>query len=420
MSHSFPGADDITRAELPNGIIVLSRPNFNSPVVVISGHLAVGGLLDPDERLGLADFTASALLRGTSQRRFQEIYDTLESAGASLRFSGATHTTTFNGQALAEDFSLLIEMLSDGLRRPIFPGDQVERLRDQIMTGLAMRAQDTGYMAELTFDQLVYAGHPYRRPEEGYPETVQAIQAEDLAAFHRLAYGPRGMVISAVGAIAPQQAVEVIAEALGDWNNPGQPSAADLPPTTPLTKLTKRQVKIAGKSQADLIMGAAGPPRRSPDFVPANLGNNILGQFGMMGRIGESVRERAGLAYYAQSSLSGGLGPGPWDISAGIDPQNTQRAIDLILKELRRFVSEPVSNEELSDSKANFIGSLPLSLETNYGVAAALTNLERYQLGLDYYRNYPAMIQAVTKEDILRTAHSYLDPDRLGIAIAGP
>jgi len=139
-----------------------------------------------------------------------------------------------------------------------------------------------------------------------------------------------------------------------------------------------------------------------------------------MGRIGEVVREQAGLAYYAYSSLSGGLGPGPWSVTAGIDPANVYEATDLIRAEIERFVSETVSAEELSDSQANFIGRLPLALESNGGVAGALLNLERYDLGLDYYRKYADQINAVTVEDILAAAQHYLDPHKLAIAVAGP
>ena len=143
LHSALPGPDDITREQLENGIIVLARPNFNSPSVVISGYLATGGLFDPDDKLGLADFTASALMRGTAQRDFQSIYDALESAGASLGFNGATHTTSFSGKALTEDLPLLMELLAETLQEPVFPGQQVARLKAQLLTGLAMRAQDT-------------------------------------------------------------------------------------------------------------------------------------------------------------------------------------------------------------------------------------------------------------------------------------
>lgn len=417
---SLPGPDDITRVELPNGIVVLARPNHSSPSVIASGYVYAGNLLDSDEKLGLASFTASALMRGNSGRGFQEIYDALESAGASLGFNGGTHTTGFSGRALAEDLDLILELLADSLREPTFPSDQVERLRAQILTSLAIRAQDTGQMASLAFDQVVYAGHPYSRPEDGYPETIQAISRGDLVEFHRSTYGPRGMVIAIVGAVEPAQAVDTVALRLGDWENPAQPGQPTLPPVPQPDALPTSKVDIPGKIQSDIVMGAAGPERRSADYLAAALGNSVLGQFGMMGRIGDVVREQAGLAYYAYSSLSGGLGPGPWYVSAGVNPANVDTTIELIRQEIARFVSEPVSEEELGDCQASFIGRLPLSLETNNGVATALLNLERYDLGLDYYRRYPDIMRAITREQVLETARRYLDPERLGIAVAGP
>lgn len=420
-THStLPGPDDILRMELPNGITVLSRANFNSPSIVLSGYLSAGSLFDPDEKLGLSNFTAMALMRGTARRDFQEIYDALESVGANLGFSGGTHSTGFSGRSLVEDLSLLLELLAESLRQPTFPTDQIERLRAQLLTGLAIRAQDTAEMASLTFDQLVYQGHPYSRPEDGFPETVQAISRDDLVAFHQLFYGPHGLVIAAVGAVEPTQLIDQIAAVLGDWQNPSQPAPASLPITPTLTQEEIRRMAIPGKSQADLVIGTAGPPRSAPDFLAASIGNNILGQFGMYGRIGDVVREQAGLAYYAYSSMSGGIGPGPWYVTAGVDPSNVDQAIDLIRNEISRFVNEPVTAQELADTQTNFIGRLPLSLESNAGVAGALINLERHTLGLDYYQRYADMVRAITPDEILAAARHYLDPMRLGIAVAGP
>jgi zinc protease len=153
--------------------------------------------------------------------------------------------------------------------------------------------------------------------------------------------------------------------------------------------------------------------------MAANLGNSVLGQFGMMGRIGDVVREKSGLAYYAYSSLSAGVGPGSWEVSAGVNPLNVKKVVELIKDELERFVQEGVTEDELVDSKANFIGRLPLSLESNGGVAGALLNIERHHLGLDYYRRYPDMVNEVTREDILNAARKFIDTDKLAIAIAG-
>ena len=154
--------------------------------------------------------------------------------------------------------------------------------------------------------------------------------------------------------------------------------------------------------------------------MAATLGNSVLGQFGMMGRIGESVREKSGMAYYAYSNISAGVGPGSWTISAGVNPANVAKVCELIIKELKRLIRGGVTRVELADSQANFIGRLPLSLESNGGVASALLNIERYDLGLDYYRRYPDLVRAVTAADVLEVARKYIDPDRLVIATAGP
>ncbi len=417
---SLPGPEDITRVELPNGICLLTRANFNSPSVVISGYLACGSMFDPLAKLGLSHFTALSLMRGTHRRTFQEIYDALESAGASLGFGASIHNTSFGGRALAEDLPLLLGLLSESLRQPAFPADHVERLRAQLLTGLAIRAQDTDEVSALAFDAALFPDHPYGRPEDGYSETVQAIHVEDLADFHRQHYGPKGMVIVVVGAVAAQQAIEEVQKALGDWQNPRQVEAGALPQVPPPAKTFRQHTPIPGKSQTDLVIGTLGPQRLSPDFMPASLGNSILGQFGMMGRIGDVVREQAGLAYHASTSLNAWIAAGSWEVSAGVNPANLQKAIDLIRRELERFVRRPVFKRELKDSQANFIGRLPLSLESNNGVANALLNVERFHLGLDYYRRYPDIVQDVVPEKILEVARKYINPERLIITSAGP
>ena len=418
--NSLPGPEDIHREVLSNGIIILTRSNFNSPSVSISGYIQTGSLFDPDEKLGLADFATSALMRGTDQHSFDSLFNELESVGASFGFDSGLHTTGVSGRALAEDLSLLLGLISEAMRQPVFPADEVEKLRSQLLTGLAIRLQDTSDMADITFDEILYEGHPYSRSEDGNPESIKAITRDDLVDYHRFGFGPHGMVISVVGAVEPKEAIDLVQRALGDWKNPDQHELPALPELKILDETVKRHFKIAEKSQADIVIGSNGPRRTDPEYMAASLGNSILGQFGMMGRVGESVREKAGLAYYVYSSLSAGVGPGAWSVNAGVNPANVKKASDLIVKELKRFVKEAVTEEELADSQANFIGRLPLAFESNGGVAGSLVNIERYDLGLDYYRRYPDLVRKVTAADVLEAARKYLDPQRLAVATAGP
>ncbi len=417
---SLPGEDDIYRTRLANGILLLVRRNESSPSVVLSGYLPGGSLFDPQEKLGLAYLTGAMLMRGTQQRAFQQIYDDLETAGASLGFGASVHNVNFSGRCLAEDLPMLIELLRECLRCPTFPSEQIERLRAQTLTHLAIRAQDTAEMADLKFDEILFAGHPYARPEDGYPETISAITREDILAFHQTQYGPYGMVIAIAGAVEPDAAFDLLQAALGDWQNPDQPTHPEIPEVKPRAEQTRLHIPLAGKAQVDILMGVHGPRRIDPDYMAASLGNNILGQFGMMGRIGGAVREKAGLAYYASTSLNGWINAGSWEIAAGVNPANLEKAIEIILTEVRRFVTEPVSEDELRDSQMNFIGRLPLSLESNAGVAGGLLNIERFNLGLNYFREYPSLISAITAEKVLQTAQAYLDPGRFLIVSCGP
>jgi len=417
---SLPGPDDIYRTVLPNGIIVLVRSNFNSPSVSMGGFLSAGAVFESDEKLGLADFVAASLMRGTQTNNFDSIYNKLESVGASLGFDSGVHKTSFGGRALVEDLPLLLKLFSASLRKPTFPKDEIERLRSQYLTGLALRAQDTSDMADIIFDQMLFDGHPYARPADGFPETIQSITRRDLQTFHRLYFGPKDMAIAIVGAIHPKKAVADVEKALGSWRVPSQVEEPVMPPHKPLKKLKKRHHKITGKSQSDLVIGMFAPSRKAPEYFATLLANSVLGQFGMMGRIGDVVREKAGLAYYAHSSLYTGMGPGSWEISAGVNPANLKKAISLIDKELRRFVKHGVTKDELAETKANFIGSLPLRLESNGGVAGAMLNMERYDYGLDYYQRYAESVNKVTRDDVLETVRKYINPDRVVIATAGP
>ncbi|MBN1177796.1 MAG: insulinase family protein [Anaerolineae bacterium] len=417
---SIPGPDDVKRYELSNGLVLLVRQNHASPSVVISGYLPVAARDEPAEQAGLSAFTADALSRGTMHRSFSQIYEAVEAVGASFGFSSGRHFTGFGAKSLVEDLPLTLDVLSDVLRNPTFPKNEVEKLRGEILTDLEERAHDTRDMAGLTFNTLAYpAAHPHSRSVSGYIETVSALTRDDVVAFYRRGYGPQGMVLTLVGAVEPEQALARVEDAFGDWSG-ASPVRDPLPPALPLTEVRREDVAIPGKTQSDLIMGAPGPARTDPHFLDALLCNTILGVFGIMGRLGETVREQQGLAYYVYSRVTGGVGPGPWTMIAGVNPANVERAVESIRAEVRRIQQEPVPADELADNKAFIVGSLPLRLETNEGVASALLDMERYGLGLDYLRRYRGLIEAITPERVQAAAQRWLDPDAYALAVAGP
>lgn len=417
---SIPGPNDIIRYELSNGIVVLVRENHASPSVVVSGLVRVGAADERPEQAGLAAFTAAALMRGTARRTFAQIYEELESVGASAGISGGTYNTGFAGKSLAEDLPLVLDILSDTLRHPTFPPDEIEKLRGEILTDLEERTHDTARMAALTFHELAYpAGHPYARSLSGYVETVSHITRDDLAAFYAGGYGPAGAIVAVVGAVKTDEALAQVEAAFGDWAGPTR-ERVPLPDVPRIAETRERFVPIPGKTQSDIVLGYPGPARTDPAFLDAAVCNTVLGVFGMMGRLGDKVRDQQGLAYYAYSRVDGGPGPGPWRVIAGVNPTNVARAIASIRAEIARICEEPVGEQELADNKAFLTGSLPLRLETNEGVAQIIVDMERYNLGLDYLQRYADLINAITPEQVQAAAQKWLDPDAYALAIAGP
>ena len=417
---NVPGPDSITRIVMPNGPVLLVFSNFNSPSAYLLGLLDCGGAADPQDLLGLANFAAAMLSRGTTARAFDDFHRQLEARGASLNFSCGSRHTWFRGQSLAEDLDTLFDLASDALLRPALASDYVERTRKQLLAGLAIREQDTEENASLLFDEALFQEHPYGQPTDGFMQTIQAVQRDDLVNFHQAHFKPQGMLVAVCGAVQPEKVRDLAERYFGAWQNPDA-HALQLPPLPAAPQgIVRRHRFIPEKSQLDLIMGTFGPNRLSEDFLPAYVGNNILGQFGLMGRIGASVRVKEGLAYHAGSSLTAWQDSGTWEFTAGLDPRNSEKAITLIRKEIRRFINRPVTRQELRDAQSHLIGRLPLSLESNAGLANALINMERFGLGLDYYQNYPAMMRGISAEQILESARRYLHPDQLVIASAGP
>ncbi|MBE0690478.1 MAG: insulinase family protein, partial [Anaerolineae bacterium] len=418
---SLPNTTNITRVVLNNGIVILVYENFATQSVVMSGSLGAGSLYEQDDKSGLAAMTANALMRGTQTRDFTTIATMLEDIGADVDVSAGVHRSGFGGKGLAEDMPILIDLLADVLRQPAFPTAPIERLRGETLTGLQIRSQDTRYRARRAFHQHLYPhNHPYHYSVSGSLDTVPNITIDELKTFHAAHYGPDTMVIGIVGAVKASDAIALIRAALEDWHNPNQPAARTLPQVEKLSEIRRAFVPLAGKTQSDIVIGSFGPSRYEPDYLAAMLVNCVLGQFGMSGRIGETVREDLGLAYYAHSSLDGGMGPTPWRAVAGVNPANIQLAIERIIDEIRRITDEPVSDEDLANVQSFFVGRLPLQLESNEGIAGTMLNMEIYDLGLDYLLTYRERIYALSKEDLLQAARHYLNPDAYVLSISGP
>ncbi|MEA4931954.1 MAG: pitrilysin family protein [Anaerolineaceae bacterium] len=419
MNGSIPDSNTILRERFANGSTLLAYPNPTSPAVYFTGYMQPGAIAVPEDQIGLPSFTTDMLITGTKRLNFQQLHDKIESVGASLSMGTGHLSTTFFGQCLREDLETIWSLLVEVIQEPAFAEKQFKRVRNQILTGIAIQNQDTAEMASQAFNQALYGTHPYAYPDIGCAQTVANLQKDQLETFHQTHYGPKGLVLAVSGGIEPEMAQEIFSRTIASWQVENQGSPTLLPPFNPPTSSIRTHVPLEGKNQSDLIIGVPAPKTISRDYQVCSIGNAIFGKYGMMGRIGRVVREKAGLAYEVSSHLGAGIGPTAWTISAGVNPDNLEKAITLLKKELERFRGEPVTQQELLDVKTQSLGRLPLSLETNSGIASVLVSLERYGYSLDHLRELPGIIESVTAEEILAAAQRYWDMDKLVITSAG-
>jgi zinc protease len=416
----WPGPHTIASTTLANGLRVWVYENHTAETVAIEGTLVGGAVHEPPAQAGLAHLTSRMLRRGTRRRSFDALNETLDGLGATLGFRCGRHALGFDAYCLAEDFATVLALATESLLEPAFEAGQFALVHAQILADLDQRQHSTAFRASATFRRLLFGRHPYGRPLIGEKETVSPLTCADAEGFYRRTIGPQKGLLVIVGAVRAERAMAAVEGLLGAWNPAVLVAEPEFPPPTLPPAPQVETVTLAGKSQSDILLGWPGLPRRHPDYIPARVANAILGQFGLGGRLGANVRERQGLAYSIGSSLDANEQAGTWSVAAGVHPAVLARTIAAIRDECERMRQDPVTPEELADVQSHLTGSLLLSLETNAGMTDYLSTMAWYDLGMDYLLRYHELIHAVTRDDVLRVAQTYLDPDRYVLAVAGP
>lgn len=413
--------ESVTRRQLPNGAVVLVREHRAYPAVAVRGYLPAGVRMDPAGRAGEAVFAASMLTRGTARYASQDLALTLDSIGASLGVQADIDGTGFSARCLAEDAGTVLDLVAEVLLRPTFPSDEVEKQRAKIVTAIRESRLDTRAAADKAFRAAAYPErHPHHRPAEGEEESIAAVTRDDLASFHRQWYRPQGLVVAVVGDVSAQWTIDRLAQAFDGWTPGPAPALPPVPAASPAETVQRRRVELPGKTQADIVLGVPGFCRTSPEYYAGMMADLVLGRLGLMGRLGATVRDQMGLAYYVYSQAQAGFFGGPWAVRAGVNPANVARAIEAILGEIDGLEREPVRGDELRDARDYVTGSLALRLETDGGLAQALLEIELFNLGLDYLLRFPAIVAAVTPEQMADVARRYLRPDGYTVATAVP
>ncbi len=413
------------RVVLPNGITVIAKANHTSPTVSLLVGVRTGAYGDPPEKDGTAALCARVLDRGTSKRTADVIADDLDGRGASLSVVAGRHQMALAATCLADDFEPVLALVADVARHPGFPDKEIATRREQLITSIRQEEDNPATMAADAFAKALYGDHPYARKVRGTIAGLEAIRRQDLVRFHQKGFDPPIMTVVVVGDFVEELALGAIAKLFGDWSplakaTGDKTSVIKVPDPAIPGERRLVPVPMMNKAQADVVYGFLGVRRSDPEFHAISVMNNALGQYAIGGRLGDSIRERQGMAYYVFSALDATFGPGPFTIRAGVAAANVEKTIASIDQELDLVLSKGFTPQEIDESKSYMIGSLPRQLETNAAIASFLLNVETFGLGLDYDERLPGLIGAVTKEAADAAARRLLYPVKATIGVAGP
>lgn len=419
----FPKLDftsRIKRRVLSNGIVLIVYENPAFPSVRVRGVVrGAGSFGDAPGKFGTANLVSRTLRRGTKTRTYEEINRALEFVGAEMDISCGNETAVFTGQYLKKDFEIGFEILADVVTNPVFPAEGVETERSVAIAEAADNEKSNRYQAWQTFLGLIYPNHPYSNPAAGTAQGLAAATVGDLKKFHSEMYRPDRTIIVVAGDVTEAEAAALAEKYFGEWKSPDS-GAFEVPTVPGLDGEREKYFSMPEKTQDVIFFGFQTLKPDNPDYYTFELMTDALAGSDLTSRLYTTIRENEGLVYYVYGYHTPKTAAATFQITAGFAPENLGRVVELIRSEIRRLQTAPMPEGELADAKSFLIGNMPVSMETNGAVASVLADIEYFGRTFDSLDNYPAEIEKITPDAIMKAARAYLDADTFVIGIAGP
>lgn len=393
---------------LPSGALLLLSEKHDVPLVAFAAWLRGGSLSDPPGKEGLANLTSNLLRKGAGKRGAQEIAAALDGVGARLNTGAALEETSLWGEFMARDQGLMVDLLTDLLRRPTFPDSDFEKLKAQSVDGLISAKDDPLNVIGDYAYTFFYGAHPYSRPESGDEATVKAITRQDVLDYYRANYGGDRLTLAVVGDFNAGAMEAKLRGSFGDWRKADAPA-----PVAPEPKRQSgRRVLLVDKpdaTQTYFWIGNLGVSRKDPDRVALGIANTAFG-----GRytsiLNTALRIKGGLTYGARWSTPRFAQPGTAAMSSYTKTETTEKAIDLALETLAKARSDGLDSTEFEGTKAYILGQYPPRFETEDQIAGALVDLSFYGLGRDEVEGYLDRVTATTSEEVARVTRRVYPP----------
>ena len=406
--------------KLKNGARVLVVTNHSVPLVAIDVRFLHGIDAEPAGKGGLASYVADMVDEGTESRTSEKLSIEIEDLAAHISAGASLESTTAHLNCLVETLPQALDIFADIIQHPAFRKEDVDRVRTLRLTSLAQKKASANAIAGDEAARILYGDkHPWGQPAGGTPQSLTAIDRQDLVAFHRAFWVPNDAIISVSGDVTPDQIVKLLNEKFAGWT-PHPVMKLHLPKIPALGPRSIDALEKANTTQSQVwVLGRLFAAHLTTDSIPLRVANMTLGGL-FSSRLNMNLREKNGYSYGVSSGVSLMRSVGTFSASGSIIGKKTVEAVAEYEKELSTFADGEVTEQELASAKEALIRGIPSALETNDAVSGAMANLVSLGLPLDYYQTVAGRIAKVSRADVKRVVTKWVKPKQWPILIVGP
>jgi predicted Zn-dependent peptidase len=409
----------IQKRQLSNGLRAWIVEMHEVPVVQVNLVVLSGTADDPPGKYGVASLAAAMLTEGAGSRSALEIADAVDFLGADLSAASGFDSTSVRLHVPVARLAEALPIMADVALRPTFPREELERQRQQRLTGIIQARDDPASIAALAFGRVLYGAGRFGTATVGTADDIKKFATDDLRAFYTARFVPGNATLIVVGDVTADRVVPQLESAFGGWKANGAAAAAASSAAAAPDR-ARREVYLVDKPQApqtQIRIGTIGVDRATADYFPIQILNTVLGG-AFSSRLNMNLREKHGYTYGASSAFDMRAKPGPFFAGAGVQTDKTSESLQEFFNELNGIL-QPIPADELTRAKNYVALRFPGGFETTGDISRRLEEMLVYRLPDDYFANYVRNIEAVTGGDVQRVARKYVDPNKMAVVVVG-
>ena len=401
---------------LGNGLRVVAVRYPTVPKVSVVLTVQSGLAVDPANKAGLAQFVADAVQEGTATRDSRKIRDEIFAMGASLSAAAGQDTSSFTIRGLADTMPAMLALLSDIVRNPTFPQEEIDLLKANTAQGLQAQLASPQYVANRSFRQALFGPHPYARTGPTL-ETVKNIDRASIAEYHKTYYRPNNAFVVVTGDVTPDAAFAAVEKAFGAWARGEVPT----PPSAPTPSLQGRKVVFVQRPnsvQSSISVGNFTIRRSDPRWIVMNVANQIYGG-AFDSRLIRNIREEKGYTYSPQSVFQAMGQAGLYRAVADVRNDVTGATLKEIYSEIDKLRTTGPTEPELANTKTYARGLFVIQNATQNGFANTLNTMYSFGLPKDYPETFQKTVSSLSTEAVKTGAQMLLGSQDSVIVVVG-